>query len=128
MGAHPDDYKRVAPEKSYIHVDDFPTPKELAQYLLRLDADDELYNEYFRWKGTGEFVNTHFFCRLCAMAHYADRVERKTRSYEDFNKWWRGPNVCTRRSWRNQPDIFYPDPSSGHTTKQDSVWEASDEV
>lgn len=109
MGAHPDDYKRVSPDRSYIHVDDFSSPKELAQYLHELDTNDDLYNEYFKWKGTGEFINTHFFCRLCAMAHYSSRVARKPSHYEDFNKWWRGPHVCTRQSWRSAPDIFAPE-------------------
>ncbi|ODN06508.1 Glycoprotein 3-alpha-L-fucosyltransferase A [Orchesella cincta] len=106
MGAHPDDYKRVAPDRSYIHVDDFSSPKELAQYLHELDTNDDLYNEYFKWKGTGEFINTHFFCRLCAMAHYSAKIPRKPSHYEDFNRWWRGPHVCTRQSWRSTPDIF----------------------
>lgn len=48
MGAHPDDYARAAPYKSYIHVDDFSSPKDLADYLHLLDQNDDLYNEYFR--------------------------------------------------------------------------------
>ncbi len=50
MGARPEDYARSAPEHSYIHVDDFEGPKELAEYLHKLDQDDRLYNEYFAWK------------------------------------------------------------------------------
>ena len=50
MGARPEDYARSAPYKSYIHVDDFESPKELAEYLTKLDQDDSLYNEYFKWK------------------------------------------------------------------------------
>ena len=50
MGARPEDYARSAPFKSYIHVDDFESPKELAEYLHKLDEDDDLYNEYFKWK------------------------------------------------------------------------------
>jgi hypothetical protein len=50
MGARPEDYARSAPFKSYIHVDDFESPKELAEYLHKLDEDDNLYNEYFKWK------------------------------------------------------------------------------
>ncbi len=50
MGARPEDYARSAPYKSYIHVDDFESPKELAEYLHKLDQDDNLYNEYFKWK------------------------------------------------------------------------------
>jgi hypothetical protein len=50
MGARPEDYAISAPYKSYIHVDDFEGPKELADYLHKLDQDDKLYNEYFEWK------------------------------------------------------------------------------
>ena len=50
MGARPQDYERAAPYKSYIHVDDFEGPKELAEFLKKLEENDELYNDYFRWK------------------------------------------------------------------------------
>lgn len=98
MGAQPEDYARSAPQHSYIHVDDFESPKALAAYLHKLDQDDEMYNSYFRWKGTGQFINTHFFCRLCALLH--DDIRPK--SYRDVNAWWRGPGVCTAGSWRKQ--------------------------
>jgi glycoprotein 3-alpha-L-fucosyltransferase len=97
MGARPEDYQRSAPEGSYIHVDEFAGPAELAAYLHRLDKDNTLYNSYFKWKGTGEFINTYFWCRLCAMLH-APKVHRH---YDDVNDWWRGPGVCSSKSWRN---------------------------
>ena len=50
MGARPQDYERAAPYKSYIHVDDFEGPKELAEFLKQVESNDEGYNEYFRWK------------------------------------------------------------------------------
>ncbi len=34
------DYKRVAPDHSYINVFDFDGPKDLAEYLLYLDKND----------------------------------------------------------------------------------------
>jgi len=74
-----------------VHVDDYESPKQLAEFLHRLDADDGLYNEYFRWKGTGEFIDTKFFCRLCAMLH-DDGAPVK--HYPDFGAWWSGPDVC----------------------------------
>lgn len=58
MGARPEDYESSAPFNSYIHVDEFGSPAELAEYLKLLDTNDELYNSYFKWKGTGEFINT----------------------------------------------------------------------
>ncbi|XP_011307915.1 glycoprotein 3-alpha-L-fucosyltransferase A isoform X2 [Fopius arisanus] len=96
MGAHPTDYAKSAPYRSYIHVDEFESPRELADYLHRLDHDDELYNSYFKWKGTGEFINTYFWCRVCAMLH----DPRPPKHYKDVNEWWRGDDVCTQNSWR----------------------------
>ncbi|ODM96673.1 Glycoprotein 3-alpha-L-fucosyltransferase A, partial [Orchesella cincta] len=74
LGAHPEDYKAICPEKSYIHVEDFENPEELTNYMKHLVATPDEYNSYFRWKDTGQFINTNFFCRVCAMVHYADIV------------------------------------------------------
>ena len=40
MGARPEDYERASPYKSYIHVDDFEGPKELAEFLKKLEEND----------------------------------------------------------------------------------------
>ncbi|KAF7991003.1 hypothetical protein HCN44_000808 [Aphidius gifuensis] len=98
MGARQEDYEKSAPYKSYIHVDEFTSAKELATWLHHLDQDDDLYNSYFKWKGTGEFINTYFWCRLCAMIH--DHYPSKY--YNDINEWWRGDNICTLKSWREK--------------------------
>lgn len=100
MGARPEDYERAAPYRSYIHVDEFASAKELAEYLNILDKNDELYNSYFKWKGTGEFINTYFWCRVCSLLHDEQSLARP-KWYEDVNEWWRGPGVCTNGSWRN---------------------------
>ena len=44
------DYKKKAPPKSYIDVLDFESPKQLAEFLLKLDKNDEEYMSYFWWK------------------------------------------------------------------------------
>lgn len=103
MGARQEEYERSAPLRSFIHVDEFDSPKALADYLHTIDKDDDLYNSYFRWKGTGEFINTHFFCRMCALLH--DRFPAK--SYRDINAWWRGPGVCTTTSWKKPKSKWY---------------------
>ena len=92
MGAHPDDYKLSCPPHSFIHVDNFESPKELAAYLHKLDKDDQLYNQYYKWKGTGSFIDTKFWCRLCSMLH----DETRNTWYDDFNEWWRGGSTCVR--------------------------------
>jgi len=101
MGGAPEDYARAAPPHSFIHVDDFESPEELAKYLHKLDQNDDLYNEYFRWKGTGSFINTYFWCRICSMLH---EETRGMHVYRDLEKWWRGPGVCIGKdSWREHP-------------------------
>ncbi|XP_045504091.1 glycoprotein 3-alpha-L-fucosyltransferase A-like [Colias croceus] len=99
MGARPSDYAAVAPHNSYVHVEEFANPEELASYLRRLDEDDSLYNSYFKWKGTGEFINTYFFCRVCAMVHANGRRQRNAH-YTDVQAWWRDA-TCTRGEWRS---------------------------
>lgn len=71
MGARPRDYETIAPRHSYIHTDDFASPKDLAQFLHKLDLNDKLYNSYFRWKGTGGYIsrNHYHWCNLCAKLH-----------------------------------------------------------
>ena len=50
MGARLEDYERAAPHKSFLHVDQFESPQQLADYLHILDKDDNKYNEYFQVK------------------------------------------------------------------------------
>ncbi|KAK3727706.1 hypothetical protein RRG08_032663 [Elysia crispata] len=102
MGAAPEDYARAAPPHSFIHVDDFESPKDLAEYLHVLDKNDALYNEYFQWKGTGDLINTFFWCRVCALAH--DTSNRGSSWYENINDWWRGKDICIgKKTWREVP-------------------------
>ncbi|XP_055309120.1 glycoprotein 3-alpha-L-fucosyltransferase A-like isoform X2 [Sitodiplosis mosellana] len=101
MGSTPEDYEKYAPLRSFIHVDHFKSPKELAEYLHILDQNDDLYNSYFKWKGTGEFIPNwaYFWCRICALLH-DDHTMSTKHWYKDINEWWRGPGICTKGSWR----------------------------
>lgn len=99
MGGSREDYRRAAPPNSFIHVDDFASPAELAKYLRYLDGNDEAYNRYFDWKHprmTGEFINTFFWCRLCALLHAAPERAKPGLSYKNIALWWAPESVCTR--------------------------------
>lgn len=98
MGARPEDYAKGAPPNSYFHVDDFDLPKCLAAYLQILLQNDDLYNDYFRWKGSGHYINTNFYCRLCTMVHDNTRLSW----YEDVDTWWRDPGICIQSSSCNK--------------------------
>ena len=43
------DAARILPRKSYIHVEDFKTVDDLANYLHYLDKNETAYSEYFQW-------------------------------------------------------------------------------
>ena len=50
-------------------------------------------------QGTGEFLNTKLFCRVCSMLH-DPKVQMEPHTYEDVNDWWRGKGTCINGSWR----------------------------
>lgn len=106
MGAPREDYLAAAPYHSYIHVDDFASPKHLAEYLLLLRQNRTLYNEYFLWKGTGEFINTYFWCRLCAMLHAPPPPSGTSRrALGGVYNWWTN-NMCNNtRGSRNSTHL-----------------------
>lgn len=50
LGTHRENYEKLVLGDSFIHKDDFASPKELADYLHLLDSKDDLYLKYFRWR------------------------------------------------------------------------------
>ncbi|KAG0094155.1 Alpha-(1,3)-fucosyltransferase 11 [Podila epicladia] len=55
----PVDYSRFNPApKALIQYDDFGSPKALAEYLLKLDQDDEAYNEHLAYRAPRTPENT----------------------------------------------------------------------
>nr|VZI11559.1 unnamed protein product [Spirometra erinaceieuropaei] len=56
MGAPRESYCALAPPNSFIHVDDFSSPAELADYLNWLDRNDTAYASFFAWKAYGHLV------------------------------------------------------------------------
>ena len=99
MGAPKEDYERVAPPHSFIHIDDFPSSRELTRYLRMLHKDTRLYNEYFRWKRSGQartHINEHptssqFWCHLCSALH---DTSLPPKVHQRIDKWWSVPNQC----------------------------------
>lgn len=95
MGARREDYEAVAPAHSFIHVDDYSSPEELAVYLLSLQDNADAYNEHFRWVGTGRFTDTKFLCRACALLHHPHPPP----FHSDLQDWWDPQQSCTKESW-----------------------------
>ena len=97
MGASMEEYAAIAPPNSFLHVDQFGSPADLAEYLKVLDRDDNLYNDFFRWQTQGEWVRTRFFCRVCSMLHYHQEQGPSKRLEGGWGHWWQGEGVCGAR-------------------------------
>ncbi|XP_060073402.1 glycoprotein 3-alpha-L-fucosyltransferase A-like [Ylistrum balloti] len=92
LGARREDYAQVLPKNSYIHVEDFESPKKLGEYLNLLDKNDTLYNEYFKWKVTGDKIMDDLnWCRVCTLLH---ETSLPVMWYEDIQHWWKPKGVC----------------------------------
>ena len=110
-------YERFAPPKSYINALDFPSVKELADYLKVLDQNDTLYNEYFWWKRYYAFeYSLHVFelniyeavargfCSLCSKLHHPSPSPSSV--YKNLTKWWYDDAMCKVLKFpdSNEPD------------------------
>ncbi|XP_077086303.1 4-galactosyl-N-acetylglucosaminide 3-alpha-L-fucosyltransferase 9 [Siphateles boraxobius] len=90
LGPPRKNYEELIPGSAFIHVDDFNSPKELAEHLKLLDQNDDLYRQYFTWRehfvsSAGVFGLEHA-CRAC------DHIRRNKnyRVVNDLNSWYWG--------------------------------------
>ena len=113
LGPSPD-YKKVAPPKSYIDVNDFNSVEELAKYLKYLDQNDEEYLSYFKWrKDFDMFYSNNAYCTLCKKLN--DPLE-PPKVYENLRAWYLynknnfsqcidGKNPQTRKYYKSMINI-----------------------
>jgi len=93
LGPSRTNYEEFVQGDAFIHVNDFPEPKALAEALTKLDKDDDAYMRYFGW-------HEHFSARahpiaqrqeviraICAGCEYTGR-QREFRLIHDVYKWY----------------------------------------
>ncbi|XP_041826860.1 alpha-(1,3)-fucosyltransferase 7 isoform X3 [Melanotaenia boesemani] len=81
LGPPISDYKAVAPNHSFIHVDEFTSINEMGEFLQQLANDQKRYSEYFTWK-----------------------QEWKVKIYNDWRE--RLCKICTQNSSLPQPKVY----------------------
>ncbi|KAJ8047156.1 Alpha-(1,3)-fucosyltransferase 4 [Holothuria leucospilota] len=105
-GAPKEDYKRLAPPHSFIHLADFETMEEFVEYIHLLDRNHTLYNEYFHWKAKGGWTSgpghrtTLSPAGLCTIVKVLKKnIFHPEKSWRfknpDFHKWWE--QTCSGR-------------------------------
>ncbi|CAH2326192.1 galactoside 3(4)-L-fucosyltransferase-like [Pelobates cultripes] len=88
LGATRENYERFMPSDSFIHVDDFSSPKDLSEFLLVLDKDDVKYKQYFNWRSRYTVErnigwDTHF-CKACSVLHQVNGYQ----TIPSIEKWF----------------------------------------
>uniref|UniRef100_H2YJ49 Fucosyltransferase n=1 Tax=Ciona savignyi TaxID=51511 RepID=H2YJ49_CIOSA len=85
-GPTKEDILKVAPAGSFIHMDDFTSIAELADYLVYLDRNDTAYKEYFSWwfKPSGNLEPVGL-CKLCSILN--DKT-RKPQTVQNLESWF----------------------------------------
>ena len=93
-GLSREDYEKVAPPHSYLHVKDYDSPESLMKKLEIISKDETLFNSYFWWR---EFytIEKKIFkensqCQLCQMLN--ERPDFKSKNdYSHLIEYW---NKC----------------------------------
>ncbi|KAL0841284.1 hypothetical protein ABMA28_015001 [Loxostege sticticalis] len=102
MGAPLADYEKLLPPNSFLHVNSFNSPRELAMEIIHLSTNDDYLETYHKWRQYFEITNEHGnfgnklhdLCRLCEALNYNDN---QTKVYdEDTLKLFLDPKLlCT---------------------------------
>ncbi|XP_030629239.1 alpha-(1,3)-fucosyltransferase 9-like [Chanos chanos] len=90
LGPPRENYEQHIPGEAFIHVNDFPSAKELAERLQFLDKNEEQYRQYFTWHKHFDVKLSLFglehACRAC------DYVRRNQgyKVFTNLNTWYWG--------------------------------------
>ncbi|XP_043928564.1 alpha-(1,3)-fucosyltransferase 4-like [Protopterus annectens] len=89
LGPSRSNYELFIPRHSFIHVDDFPTPRRLAMYLKFLDKNTRLYRRYFAWKSRFDVSVLSFwnkqYCTVCEAVRSAGK---RYKTITDLASWY----------------------------------------
>ncbi|XP_012736476.3 4-galactosyl-N-acetylglucosaminide 3-alpha-L-fucosyltransferase 9 isoform X3 [Fundulus heteroclitus] len=90
LGTTRQNYENFIQGDAFIHVDDFNSPKELADYLLLLDKNEDLYRGYFKWQQHFKLKKINSWAeRTCQACDYL-RQHKEYRAFNNLNKWYWG--------------------------------------
>ena len=98
MGPKKGWYEKNLPPMSFIHVDDFSSPEELAYYLDHLNSNNNSYLKFLNWRQNHERVcEPKVNCKLCEylLNNQSDETQPQKRRNEthffisDFKSFWK---------------------------------------
>ncbi|XP_076048593.1 alpha-(1,3)-fucosyltransferase 7-like [Oratosquilla oratoria] len=101
------DTSKILPPNSFIHVDDFTSPKQLATYLLYLSSNASAYNSHHTWRKEFTALNEHgyfgsdnyHYCRICEALNYNSPAPKVYNHLENF---WSVSEDCNLTNWKDK--------------------------
>ncbi|CAG5866590.1 unnamed protein product [Menidia menidia] len=90
LGPPRQNYENFIPGDAFIHVDDFTSAKELAEYLLLLDKNEEMYLKYFAWRRHFKVKKAHFWAEHTCLACDYLRRHKEYKAFNNLDKWYWG--------------------------------------
>ncbi|GFR79261.1 alpha-(1,3)-fucosyltransferase C [Elysia marginata] len=113
-GASSQDYVKIAPPHSFIHVDDFRSTEALVKYLREIGRNETAYNKYLEWSLEADIYSElparrKWLCDLCSALH--DR-SRPAQVYTDIRGWVED-DVCPLWSGQRGGVVSASDSRSG---------------
>ncbi|XP_070193580.1 alpha-(1,3)-fucosyltransferase C-like [Littorina saxatilis] len=102
-GASSEDYRKIAPPNSFLHINDFRSLEHLAQHLRHLSQDEAAYNLHLQWTRHYEVhselpARRKWWCDLCSSLH--DK-SKPAQVYSDLQGWVQD-DVCPQWTLGNQ--------------------------
>lgn len=89
LGPPRKNYERFLPPEAFIHVDDFPTVRELARYLLTLRRNPALIRRHLAWRRGYSVRQPAFWAEHYCTACRAVRMNRgKTDVVKNLARWF----------------------------------------
>ena len=93
-----EDYAKFAPPKSYLHIDDFETPGDLAKTLEYLASNETAYKEYFWWTNHYKVSSLieGYESAQCQLCDVLNRVKRNKLKLPPVNltDYWNSETKC----------------------------------
>ncbi|XP_068608470.1 4-galactosyl-N-acetylglucosaminide 3-alpha-L-fucosyltransferase 9-like isoform X1 [Brachionichthys hirsutus] len=90
LGPPRQNYENFIQGDAFIHVDDFASPKELADYLLLLDKNEEMYLKYFDWRRYFKVKKALFWAEHTCLACDYLRRHKEYKTLNNLEKWYWG--------------------------------------
>lgn len=90
LGPGRQNYERFLPSEAFIHVDDFPSVRGLAQYLLMLWRNPARLKRHLDWRGSYSVHKPTFWAQhYCTACRAVRRRRGRTDVVTDLTHWFR---------------------------------------